>query len=120
MNRAITIFVLAALIALTGCQTVTPAGYYWGNYSKTLYAYTKAPSDETLAQHSAELERIIEVSKDKNLRTPPGIHAELGYIKARRGENALAMAHYESEMQQYPESRLFLERLTTPADGTKR
>ena len=43
---------------------------------------------------------------------PPGIHAELGYIKARQGNEAEALAHYESEMKLYPESRLFLERLT--------
>lgn len=120
MNRVTTILLLATLAVLTGCQTVTPAGYYWGDYSKTLYTYTKAPSDETLAKHTAELERIIEVSKNRNLRVPPGIHAELGYIKARRGENALAMAHYQSEMQQYPESRLFLERLTAPAADTRK
>lgn len=120
MNRTLATFVVATLVALTGCQTVTPAGYYWGDYSKTLYAHTKAPSDETLAQHTAELERIIEVSKNRNLRVPPGIHTELGYIRARGGDNALAMAHYQSEMQQYPESRLFLERLTASADNTKR
>lgn len=120
MNRASSIFVVATLVALTGCQTVTPAGYYWGDYSKTLYAYVKAPSDETLAEHTTELERIIEVSKEKDLRVPPGIHAELGYIKARRGDGTLAMAHYQSEMQLYPESRLFLERLTAPNDNTKR
>lgn len=120
MNKASITFVVATLLALAGCQTVTPAGYYWGNYSKTLYNYTKAPSEETLAQHSTELERIVAESTERNLRVPPGIHAELGYIKARRGDNALAMAHYQSEMQQYPESRQFLERLTAPADSTKR
>lgn len=110
-NRFATLLVTASLL-LGGCATVTEAGYYWGNYSKTLYKYTKAPSEQTLAEHSVELERIIEESKKRNLRVPPGIHAELGYIKARAGENVVAKAHYESEMQQYPESRLFLERLT--------
>jgi len=104
--------VAAAMVALAGCTTVTEAGYYWGDYSKTLYKYTKAPSEQTLAEHSAELERIIEESNKRGLHVPPGIHAELGYIKSRQGYDAVAMAHYQSEMQQYPESRPFLERLT--------
>lgn len=120
MNRNSAVLVVAALIALAGCQTVTPAGYYWGNYSKTLYAYTKSPSQETLAEHTAELQRIIEEAQKRNLRVPPGIHAELGYIEARRGDSALAMAHYQSEMQQYPESRAFVERLSTQADPKQR
>lgn len=103
---------VVALLAVCGCATVTPAGYYWGHYSTTLYGYTKAPSDETLSAHVAELERIVSESNNRGLRVPPGIHAELGYLKARQGDNNFAMAQYEEEMRLYPESRLFLERLT--------
>jgi hypothetical protein len=116
MNTRIFIVGVAALGLMAGCKTVTEAGYYWGDYSQTLYNYTKAPSDETLLEHMSELERIIEESGERELRVPPGIHAELGYIKSRQGEDALALAHYESEMRLYPESRVFLERLTTAAD----
>jgi hypothetical protein len=112
--QGLALLVAVASTALGGCATVTEAGYYWGDYSKTLYKYTKAPTEQTLAEHTVELERIIEESNKRDLRVPPGIHAELGYIKARTGNAALATAHYESEMQLYPESRLFLERLTAP------
>lgn len=106
-------FLLASLVLLGGCAaTVTEAGYYWGDYSQTLYKYTKDPNETTLAAHVAELEDIIETSNEKGLKVPPGIHAELGYIKARQGNDTLAMGHYEKEMSLYPESRLFLERLT--------
>lgn len=113
--------VMAALLFMGGCatQTVTAAGYYWGDYSKTLYQYTKAPSEQTLAAHADELERVIEESAERGLRVPPGIHAELGYIRANQGNDALAMAHYQSEMRLYPESRLFLERLTAQAKPGK-
>jgi hypothetical protein len=116
-GKRVVMLVATSLIALGGCATVTEAGYYWGNYSKTLYSYTKAPSDQTLAAHAVELERIITESDKRGLHVPPGIHAELGYIKARHGEDALAMAHYESEMQLYPESRQFLERLASSQKG---
>jgi len=109
---------LGAAFVLGGCATVTETGYYWGNYSQTLYTYTKAPSDESLEEHVSELENIIQESATRGLKVPPGIHAELGYIKARQGEDGAAMANYESEMQLYPESRLFLERLTTQSGST--
>lgn len=113
MNKLTSTFVVAAMVVLSGCAAqVTEAGYYWGNYSKTLYTYTKDPSEEALEAHLMELERIVEESNERDLRVPPGIHAEIGYIRANLGENALAMSHYEAEMSLYPESRLFLERLT--------
>lgn len=111
MRKIIGVLTIAAVLTLSGCATVTEAGYYWGKYSSTLYNYTKNPSDETLAAHTEELEEIIAESAERELRVPPGVHAELGYIRARQGDDATAMAHYESEMALYPESRLFLERL---------
>lgn len=111
--RIIGAAVLLSLLVLGGCTTITEAGYYWGDYSSTLYKYTKAPSEETLAAHVEELNRIVEVSDEKGLRVPPGIYAELGYIEAKKGQDKQARAYYEAEMQNYPESRLFLERLVS-------
>lgn len=108
------IAILALIISLgvlQGCATVTDAGYYWGGYSGTLYKYTKDPNETTLANHVEELQKIIAVSREKSLRVPPGIYAELGYIMARKGNDVEAAAQYENEMALYPESRIFLERL---------
>jgi hypothetical protein len=92
---------VASLVFLGGCAaTVTEAGYYWGDYSQTLYKYTLDPNEDTLAEHTEELNNIIDKSR------------EFGYIRARQGDNAQATAYYETEMSLYPESRLFLERLT--------
>jgi hypothetical protein len=107
------IAVAAALVVLSGCASqVTEAGYYWGNYANTLYVYAKEPSDETLAAHVEELNKIIAESTERGLKVPPGIYAELGYIEAKAGDDGAAMSHYEAEMNLYPESRIFLERLT--------
>lgn len=102
-----------ALVMLSGCAAqVTEAGYYWGNYANTLYEYTKEPSDETLAKHVEELDKIVAESNERELKVPPGVYAELGHIASKSGDNTAAMAHYEAEMNLYPESRIFLERLT--------
>ena len=112
MKSLITTGLAIAGLMLSGCAAqVTEAGYYWGNYSKTLYTYTRDPSEASLEAHLMELERIVEESQERELRVPPGIHAEIGYIRANLGEDGTAMAHYEAEMKLYPESRLFLERL---------
>ena len=112
--RAKVIAVCGALLVLSGCASqVTEAGYYWGNYANTLYVYVKEPSDDTRAQHVAELEKIVEESKERELKVPPGIYAELGHIASKNGDDSKAMSYYQAEMELYPESRVFLERLTS-------
>jgi hypothetical protein len=113
MKRGLLAFVALSFLTLHGCASISEAGYYWGNYAVTLYAYQKSPSPETLAQHEKELRDIIEYSDTKQLKVPPGIYAELGYIEQNRGDSATALRFYQEEMATYPESQAFLERLST-------
>lgn len=98
---------------ITSCTTVSEAGYYWGDYSKTLYAYEKTPTDETLEAHINDLQSIIEYSNKNGLKVPPGIYAETGYFLAKQGSVAksVVLQYYQNEGELYPESRFFLERL---------
>tara|TARA_R110002072_G_scaffold86438_1_gene195028 strand:- start:205 stop:561 length:357 start_codon:yes stop_codon:yes gene_type:complete len=107
------IICLVAIGILSGCTTVSDAGYYWGNYSNTYYNYTKDPSDKTLAAHIAELQNIVAKSDEMELKVPPGLYAELGYISERQGEPSKSASYYQKEMELYPESKTFLERLTS-------
>jgi hypothetical protein len=99
------------LVLLTGCATVTEAGYFWGDYSSSLYRYTKDPSKETLTAHIATLEKMIEEADKRDLRVPPGIHAELGHLKGKQGDSVARDQHFVAELGLYPESRVFVERL---------
>lgn len=103
----------AALLmaVLSGCATVTEAGYFWGDYSSSLYRYTKSPSDETLTAHVATLEKMVEEAEKRDLRVPPGIHAELGHLKGKQGDAVARDQHFVAEVGLYPESRAFVERL---------
>jgi hypothetical protein len=85
--------------------------YYWGDYSESLYQTKKHPSEESLAEHEAVLEKIIETSKEKNCRIPPGVYAELGYIRAMRNDSKRAVELFTLEKQTYPEAALFMDRL---------
>ncbi len=106
------ILALLCIVALTaGCTSVSPGGYYWGKYSYTYHDMIKEPSDITTAAHKETLRDIIAISADKNLRVPPGIHAELGNLLASTNQMNEAVAEYGAEMALYPESKVFLEKL---------
>lgn len=106
-------FLLFVFLFLIGCASQKQ--YYWGDYSNTLYAYRKNASDENLLKHKATLENIIQESADRNLRVPPGVYAELGYIYLRQNNNDTAIKYFDLEAKTYPESKLFMERLTQSA-----
>ena len=101
----------AAILVLAGCSSVSPAGYYWGSHSQTYYAYIAAPSEATLNAHIAELERIVVQSEERSLKVPPGILAELGFFKSKASADTDAIAYYQREMELYPESSAFLQRV---------
>jgi len=104
---------LVALMA-SGCAG-TNQMYYWGDYSKSLYACSKQPSEETLQKHKVILEDIVKESTARNLRVPPGVYAELGYIYFRQNNNAEAIKYFDLEEKTYPESKTFMQRLAQAA-----
>ncbi|HSG88737.1 MAG TPA: DUF4810 domain-containing protein [Pseudomonadales bacterium] len=116
MRRPIAVATLFALLVCGGCETISPAGYFWGDHARTYYAYEKAPSEQTLAAHVKELERILMESEERGLKAPPGINAELGYFRSKADGDTDATAQYEREMQLYPESSAFLQRLLAQDD----
>jgi hypothetical protein len=93
------------------CSSISPGGYYWGTYSYTYHDLLKEPSSKSRDAHELSLRDIISKSGEKNLRVPPGIHAELGNLLANKNMDTEALAQYEAEQTLYPESRVFLEKL---------
>ena len=101
------IFIL--VLFLSGCAPQRM--YYWGDYSNTLYNSKKNPSDKSVLEHQQALEKILEESQKNNLRVPPGVYAELGYIYFRQNKKDLAIKNFNMEKQLYPESSLLMNRL---------
>jgi hypothetical protein len=89
--------------------------YYWGDYSQSLYDCCKEPTEENLLRHRQILEEIIAESNNRNLRVPPGVYAELGYIYFRQNRSAEAIKLFDLEERTYPESKIFMQRLTRAA-----
>lgn len=103
--------ILSTLIFIGGCASPN-TGYYWENYSGTLYNFKKNPNEETRQKHIKELESIIIKANEKGSRVPPGVHAELGYMLANQGEKGLAVEQLNNEINVYPESKTFIERIS--------
>ena len=110
MNKKL-ISLIAVLALLGGCVTVSESGYYWGKYANSYYKVLKAPEEKNVLAHEENLRVIIKESEERNLRVPPGIQAELGYLVAKREGDEAAAAYFQKEAQLYPESKVFLERL---------
>jgi hypothetical protein len=111
-RRHLPVLVVAVLAFLctAGCVP-RPSMYYWGDYSETLYRAKKTPGDDTLLAHRQSLENIVEQSKTLNLRVPPGVYAELGYIYFRQNNDGLASRYFQMEENLYPESKILMTRL---------
>ncbi len=107
------IAVLLFIGIISGCSSVSPGGYYWGQYSYTYHEMIKNPSSESKAKHQKTLLDIITESDELGLRVPPGVHAELGNLFAMDDRMDEALNEFDKEKKLYPESKVFIERLLT-------
>lgn len=116
MNKLLIILSLS-LVLLTGCVTAPPhpTGFYWGNYSRTLYEYQKAPGPNTLEAHRKSLMNIIARADSGRSKVPPGIYAELGKLHLDRGEKAEAVKWFQQEAGHFPESAVLMKTLIEKA-----
>lgn len=103
-----TLILVVVIMICTGCAHKL---YYWGDYSSTLYKFKKDPSDAKRADHKEELLDIIEKSKDKEKKVPPGVYCELGYMLHYEGNKDEALKYFILEEETYPESIFFIGRL---------
>lgn len=110
-------YILFCLMFLFLISCASNSMYHWGNYSNTLYAYKKEPNDENLLKHMKELEKIIEVSNQNNMRVPPGVYGELGYYYLRSNKTKEAQGYFNLEKQLYPESGILMDRLLQKASA---
>ena len=107
MQRLKTLTVsIVALSFLTQCAPATR--FSWGNYEDALYVYYKSPSGRD-AYKKALVDAIDRGKKQNNVA--PGMLAELGYLYLEDGNTAQATQLFQEEIQRFPESRPFLDRI---------
>ena len=99
-------FLLTSVLFLSGCTT-PPLKYYYGKYSTTLYRTKKDGTPGSLENHKNSLVKIIQTSKERGYRVPPGIYCEYAYLLSNEG-NPEAEKYFALEIETYPESERFV------------
>lgn len=101
-----------AVLILAGCAAKAPPKMYnWDGYQDSVYDFYT--NKTTPQEQIATLQKLIEQSKANNKPVPPGVHAQLGMLYSNTGNAGLAMAEFNSEKSQYPESTSYINFLMT-------
>jgi hypothetical protein len=107
MNPIQSALLIGATAALTaGCAT-THEKYDWGDYDPALYAYYKSPAK--VDELSATLAAAITAADSHNVPVAPGLRAEYGYLLLQQGKTKEAIAAFQGEERQWPESKVFMD-----------
>ncbi|GHV02266.1 hypothetical protein FACS1894159_11020 [Bacteroidia bacterium] len=109
--RRTTIIPTAALIALVATACSPKVLYTWTGYDNAVYAYTKAPDEANTAQLIKIYTRLIDNPGGLRLAPPPGVCADYGYLLIRAGKTVEGKALLNKEIQLYPESKPFIDRI---------
>jgi hypothetical protein len=96
-----------ALLLLIGACASKPI-YYWGNYERVLYKSMVANLSPT-EQIKLMNEDVSGASK-AGLPLPPGFHAQLGFLHSETGSTQLALAEFQAEKKEFPESATLMDR----------
>lgn len=100
------------LLLLGSCTTTTAPLYSWNNYEKTSYNYYKKQTPEsTQAMLNTYAKIISQQNKSTRKVVPPGTYAEYGFLLVQTGKKEEGMAMLKKEMETYPESKVFIERV---------
>jgi len=117
MKRSLLLFLVSIFALLAGCASQNRPQYVWKDYSSSLYYIKKTPSEESLKYHKDLLLTIIEESKSSNVRVPPGVYCEYGYVLLKEGKKQEAFGYFDLEEQTYPESKVFIRNLKAYASN---
>jgi len=109
MRRLIPLITVAAVaLGSAGCAGKTYV-YAWGNYDDALYSFYKSPGERQ--KYVAALKAIILASERDGTKIPPGVYAEYGYALYEEGNATEATVYYRREMQAWPASTVFMEKM---------
>lgn len=98
-----------AVLFVAGCRS--PDIYYWGHYENLIYGEYAKPDKATPEFQAGVMEEDMHKAAALNKPLPPGFHAHLGYLYYQMGKADLAIAEFQKEKAEFPESTIFMDRL---------
>jgi hypothetical protein len=105
------LWLLAVPALVAGCQS--PNVYYWGHYEELVYVTYAKPGKLPPEAQVLKMEEDLQKAASAHQPVPPGFHAYLGYLDYQMGKPDLARQEFEKEKVQFPESAVFMDRMTT-------
>lgn len=117
MRQLIAAGAVLATFGLGGC-VAHHTQYDWGSYPPSLYGYYKDPTKSI--ELMASLEAIIREAGPAKGAVPPGVYAEYGYLQLQQGRTTEAVDSFQQEMQRWPESKVFMQRMIKVASSGRR
>ncbi|MBR1911607.1 MAG: DUF4810 domain-containing protein [Treponema sp.] len=110
--KRLRIVLSACVLSLAFCvPAASETLYSWYGYQDKSYRYLKkndAASYKNLVQC---YESIIKNQKMGRKTVPPGIYADYGWLLIKNGDKEKGIAMLKKEMELYPESSVFINRI---------
>ncbi|MBB6520363.1 DUF4810 domain-containing protein [Pseudoteredinibacter isoporae] len=104
-------------LLLGACASQPKASFYWGSYQKGLYDSYKNPGADNVGEQIEAIQASIEHAKSKDLKLAPGLYAHLAYLHLQQGNPDLARQYFKVEAQEFPEAKVFMDRLISNLDN---
>ena len=101
---------IAVGLLLASCQMQKPL-YTWHNYSNTSYNYIKNSDEKSTNELVETYKKIIEKQEGTRGVVPPGIYGDYAFILMKQNKNAEAKVMLQKEIELYPESKIFMDRI---------
>jgi len=103
-------FYLFALTMLVSCTSQKPL-YTWESYGSHSYKYLKKRDKESRSELIESCQEVINNQEGEREMVPPGVYADYGFLLIKSGELEKGKKMLSKEMQNYPESEVFIERI---------
>jgi hypothetical protein len=104
------IMAIAAATFLISCEVQKPL-YSWYNYSDASYNYIKKSDEKSTNDLVESYKKIIAKQEGTRGLVPPGIYADYAFLLMKQNKNTEAQVMLEKEIELYPESKIFMDRI---------
>lgn len=108
MKNFIVLIVISVIFG--GCGTSKEL-YSWSKYQKASYNYLKKSDEKSTQLILDEYKKVINTQKGTRKAVPPGIYADYGFLLVQKGNLPEGIENLKKEIQYYPESKIFIERI---------
>lgn len=108
-------FLLLILCSITSCTVEKPL-YSFGKYETVSYNYLKNSDEKATQDLIDNYKGIIEKQTGSRNVVPPGVYADYAFILLQAGKTSEGKALMLKEVELYPESKIFIDRILKMLD----